>query len=428
MNIVCIGISHHTAPLEIRERLWYSDDEIRVALPRFKAQGLSECILFSTCNRTELYAFADDIGARIESLKNLLIAEKNAASHVKLEHLFVHGSAKAVEHLFRVASGIDSMVVGDVQILAQIKDGLNYAEEAGTNGFFTNKLFQSAFHAGKRVRTETTIGEGAISVSYAAVELAGKIFENLHKKTALIIGAGETAELTAKHLHAKEIGKLLITNRTAERAELLAKRMEGSVLPYESFREQLSHVDIILSSVESDRYILTAYEVKNIVRHRSSSVLFIIDLGVPRNIDPAVRKFENVFLYDIDSLNGLVDGNLYKRKQEIPKVERIIDEELRTLTQWHTSLEANPTIVALRNLVEQIRKDEVEKNVNRFGTKDKELLDMLTKRIVNKILHTPIVNLKNGHDESLSERLQKIRTIRQLFGINAPPEGREHDR
>ncbi len=428
MNLVCIGISHHTAPLEIRERLWYSDDEVRAALPRLKAQGLSECVLFSTCNRTELYAFADDIGARVEALKNLLTGEKNAASHIKPEHLFVQSGVKAVEHLFRVASGIDSMIVGDVQILSQIKDGLNFAEEAGTNGFFTNKLFQSAFHVGKRVRTETTIGEGAISVSYAAVELAGKIFENLRTKTALIIGAGDAAELTAKHLRAKEIGKLLITNRTAERAELLAKRTEGSILPYESFREHLSHVDIILSSVESNRYVLTADEVKNITRQRPSAALFIIDLGVPRNIDPAARKFENVFLYDIDSLTGLVDENLHKRKQEIPKVERIVDEERRSLTQWHTSLEANPTIIALRDLAERIRRQEVEKNVNRFDTKDKELLDMLTRRIVNKILHTPIVNLKNGHDESPTERLKKIRTIRKLFGIDAPSEEREHDR
>lgn len=428
MNIACIGISHKTAPLDMRERLWYSDNEVRTALPRLKATGLQECVLFSTCNRTELYAVGDAIASHMERLKDFLIAEKKTAAHVNREHLFALTGTAAVEHLFRVASGIDSMVVGDVQILAQIKDGLSLAEEVGTNGFLTNRMFQSAFHVGKRVRTETSISEGAVSVSYAAVELAGKIFDNLSQKTALVIGAGETAELTAKYLREKEIGKLLITNRTAERAELLAQRVNGSVLPYESFRHQLDHVDIILSSVESDRFILTAEDVNTICRHRPSGALFLIDLGVPRNIDPAARKIENVFLYDIDSLKGLVDENLHKREQEIPKVEQIIASELSAFVQWHTSLEAQPTIIALRELAEQIRKEEVEKNINRFTTKDRELLDLLTTRIVNKILHAPIVNLKNGQEESLTERLQKIRTVRKLFGLDPQTEERKDGR
>ncbi|MGH2568750.1 MAG: glutamyl-tRNA reductase [Bacteroidota bacterium] len=428
MNIACISISHHTAPLEVRERLWFSDDEIRAALPRLKAHGLQECVLFSTCNRTELYAVADEVGSHTESLKNLLIAERNAGAHVRHEHLFTHVGVKAVEHLFRVASGIDSMVIGDVQILSQIKDGLALAEESGTNGFLINRLFQSAFHVGKRVRTETVIGEGAISVSYAAVELAGRIFEDLSKKTALVIGAGETAELTAKHLRAKKIGKLFITNRTAERAEQLARRVDGSVHPFEAFREQLPHVDILISSVETERYILSAEEIKALCRQRPSTALFIMDIGVPRNIDPAARALDNVFLHDIDSLGGLVDENLHKRRSEIPKVEQIIREELAAFAQWNTSLEANPTIIALRDFAEQIRRDEVEKNISRFGTKDRELLELLTRRIVNKILHPPIINLKNGQDESLTERLQKISTIRKLFGIDASSEEREHDR
>ncbi len=418
MNIVCVGISHKTAPLDVREQLWYSHNEIRNALPRLKASGLQECVLFSTCNRTELYAVGDTVPAHTEQLQDLLIAEKNNAPTVGRHHLFAHAGVNAVEHLFRVASGIDSMVIGDVQILAQIKEGLRLAEEAGTNGFLTNRMFQCAFHVGKRVRTETAIGEGAVSVSYAAVELAGKIFDDLRKKSALVIGAGETAELTAKYLRAKGIGTLLITNRTAERAERLAQRVNGSVLPYESFRQQLDQVDIILSSVESDKFILTAEEVKSVCRRQHTGTLFLIDLGVPRNIDPIVREIENVFLYDIDSLNGLVDENLLKREQEIPKVEQIIADELSEFIQWHATLEVQPTIVALRAIAERIRKEEVEKHINRFTAKDRELLDLLTTRIVNKILHTPIVNLKNGHDESLTERLQNIRTVRKLFGLD----------
>jgi glutamyl-tRNA reductase len=427
MHLLCVGISHVTAPLEIRERLWYSEDEVRALLPRFRGFGLKECVLFSTCNRTELYAFGDSVVAQVERLQEFLIAEKHASADVRHNHLFTYTGGKAVEHLFRVATGIDSMILGDVQILSQVKKGFSIAEEVGTSGFFTHRLFQAALHVGKRARTETRIGEGAISVSYAAVELAGKIFDDLSTKTALIIGAGETAELTAKHLRGKNIGKLLITNRTAERAERLAQHVHGSVLPYDSFRTMLGQVDIILSSVESNGYILTADEVQAIQRYRSSTALFMIDVGVPRNIDPAARALENVFLYDIDNLQGLVDDNLDKRRREVPAVERIIAAELDAFTQWHTSLEANPTIVALRALAEQIRKEEVDRNINRFSTRDRELLDILTTRIVNKILHAPITNLKNGRNESPTERLQKIRTLRSLFGIDRSPEEHDHD-
>lgn len=422
MNLVCIGISHHTAPLEMRERLWFSDDEIRATLPKLKAEGFDECVLFSTCNRTELYAFAEDNDLRVEFLKKFLIEQKSAHQYVPMENLFSYFASGAAEHLFCVAAGIDSMIVGDVQILSQIKSGFNLANECGATGFFMKKLFQTTFHAGKRARSETHIAEGAVSVSYAAVELAQRIFDDLQTKNALVIGAGDTAQLTAKHLKGKGIGSLFITNRTQERAELLAKMVGGTVLPFDSYSNHLSTIDIIISSVNSDRYILNRSDVEKINKSRRTSTLFIIDIGVPRNIDPASKDVENVFLYDLDNLNGMVNENIEKRQAEIPNIREIIAEEIADFYKWHTSLQASPTIAALTEMLEHIRKDEVEKNINRFESKDRELIELVTKRIVNKILHTPIVNLKNGHDESFSERTHKINIVRKLFGLDAKKE------
>jgi glutamyl-tRNA reductase len=403
----------------MRERLWYSNDEIRTALPQLKSAGFHECVLFSTCNRTELYTFSSQDGLRIEFLTNFLREQKSAQQHVPSSRFFSYFASGAAEHLFHVAAGIDSLVVGDVQILAQVKEAYNLAHESGTAGFFMNKLFRSAVHVGKRARSETGVSEGAISVSYAAVELAERIFEDLHRKKALVIGAGDTAQLTAKHLSGKGIGALYITNRTSERSEQLARMVGGKTLPFESFRERLGELDIIVSSVQADQYVLTADDIAKINSGRHSGALFVIDIGVPRNIDPAAKDLENVFLYDMDSLTVMVNETIQKRRAEIPRIKQIIAEELSELYKWHSSLQAGPTIAALTELIEQIRSAEVTKNINRFERKDRELIDLVTKRIVNKILHTPIVNLRNGGDEPLSDRLQKINIVRGLFGIDA---------
>lgn len=422
MNLLCIGISHHTAPLELRERLWFSDDEVRATLPKLKAAGFHECVLFSTCNRTELYAVTAEADFRVDFLKKFLIEQKSASSHVNEDNLFSYFASGAAEHLFRVASGIDSMIVGDVQILSQVKSGFNLALATGTAGFFMNKLFQSALHIGKRSRRETHISEGAVSVSYAAVELAQRIFDDLGSKKALVIGAGDTAQLTAKHLLGKGIGKLFITNRTQERAELLAKMSGGTVIPFEHFTERLAEIDIIIASVNADKYILEKTDIERMNKGRHGGALFLIDIGMPRNIDPEAKELDNVFLYDLDSLNGLVHENVEKREAEIPRIREIIGEELAILFQWHSALQASPTIAALTQLLEQIRKEEVEKNIHRFTPQDQELIELVTRRIVNKILHTPIVNLKNGHDESHNDRLTKINIIRKLFGLDARKE------
>ena len=417
MNLLCVGISHHTAPLDVRERLWFSPEEIRRTLPLLKPMGAAECALFSTCNRTEMYALIENNKLPPEEVKNLLIAQKSAESRVHPSDLFHLTAGDAARHLFRVTAGIDSMVLGDVQILAQVKEGFQFAVELGTAGFFMNRLFQLAFRAGKRARTETEIGDGAVSISYAAVELAEKIFDDLHKRSALVIGAGETAELTATHLRGKEIGKLFVTNRTQERAEQLSDKVRGVVIPFDNWLEKLQDVDIVISSVEVTRFILTAPDIQYALKHQGSKILFIIDIGVPRNIDPEVKHIENVFLYDLDTLNIMIETNLQKRQRELPKVEAVITEVLAELTHWYTSLEINPTITALTQFMENIRQEELAKHIHRFDPKDRELVELVTKRIINKIIHAPIVNLKSKQEASLAERLQKMSAIQKLFGL-----------
>jgi glutamyl-tRNA reductase len=423
MNLLCAGISHHTAPLDVRERLWFSSEEIRQTLPLLRPIGIGECVMFSTCNRTELYVLTENNTIPPEEIKRILITQKSADRKVQSSDLFTLTAGDAARHLFRVAAGTDSMVLGDVQILAQVKEGFHLATDLGTAGFFMNRLFQLAFRAGKRARTETEIGDGAVSVSYAAVELAEKIFDDLHKKSALVIGAGETADLTATHLRGKEIGKLYITNRTQERAEQLATKVQGVVIPFDNWFNTLPDVDIVISSVEVNKFILAAPDIQRALKHHGNKTLFVIDIGVPRNIDPEVKNIENVFLYDLDTLNLMVEENLQKRRAEIPKVEAIITEILAELTHWYSSLEVNPTITALTQFMENIRQEELAKNINRFDPKDRELVELVTKRIINKIVHAPIVNLRGGQETSLVERLQKMSAIQKLFGLaNLPKE------
>lgn len=418
MNLITIGINHRTAPIEVREKIWFSTDETKNILPQLKEKFFKECVLISTCNRTEVYGIPIDQVEEVKGVVDLLISFKNSGDIVKQDHFYELHSSLAVSHLFKVVSGIDSMVLGDVQIISQMKEAYLTASNIKTVGKFTARLFDTAFHVGKRSRTETEIGEGAVSVSYAAVELANKIFADLSKHNALVIGAGETAQLTAKHLQSKNIGKLIFTNRTREKAEAIASELNGSVIDFDSFQSELKNVDIIISSIKIPSYILNAQQIQLAMRQRHNNPLFIIDIGVPRNIDPETSKIDNVFLNDIDALNNMIDKNLGKRRSEVPKVKNIVFEELEQFYNWFRSLQVNPTIQELRTQFELIREDEVRKNINRFSETDKELVEILTKRIVNKILHAPIVNLKNGtNTEADEDTMNKVSLLRHLFGL-----------
>ncbi|MFI5251078.1 MAG: glutamyl-tRNA reductase [Bacteroidota bacterium] len=419
MDLICIGINHRTAPIEIREKMWFSDDEVKSFLPLMKEQYAKECVLLSTCNRTELYYIPrENPSSNGKDVLKFLSRFKSNDESIRDENFYTINAVNVVKHLFKVTAAIDSMVLGDVQILNQVKEAFTMAFERGTTGIILNRLFNNTLHLGKRVRTETEIGEGAISVSYAAAELASKIFEDLSKRTALLIGAGETGELTAKHLRSKELGKLIITNRTRERAESLAAQLDATVVDFDSLMNVLNDVDIVISSVNTGNYLMSAKDLQRVTRTRANRPLFIIDIGVPRNIDPKANDLENVFLNDIDALNHIIDRNLANREAQLPKVQQIVMEELNGFFQWFKGLDVTPTIEQLRDQFEAIRHDEVEKFRHKFSSDKHEELEMLTRRIVNKILHTPMVNLRNGASSEDDQIEHKVHILRSLFGLD----------
>lgn len=421
-DFVSIGVNHRTAPVDVRERLWFSEDEVRVALPQLQAKFFRECVLISTCNRTEVYGMSNGEAIDIEGLRRYVTDSKGATSYLLPQHFYTHTGRDAVRQLFRVASGIDSMMIGDVQILGQVKDAYRLAEECRTLGVISSKLFQVVFHAGKRSRAETRISEGAVSVSYGAVELAGKIYDDLRSKTVLLIGSGKTSELTVKHLRSKRIGNVLVANRTRRKAKDLIEKYGGRVIEFENLKNELRNPDIIISSVNSPEYILTASDLAHAIKERGNKPLLVIDIGVPRNIDPASNNIENVFLHDIDALQVIVDKNLEKRKREIQRVEEIIDEEMDRFLRWQNSLQVIPTIEQLQKMAEEIRKEEVHKHRHRFRPEEVDTLELLTKRIVNKILHPPISNLKNGRGKVDDETMRMLVEVRRLFGFSSTEE------
>ena len=419
MNLFSIGISHHTAAVEVRERMWLSNDEIRQGVAVLKERFFDECMLVSTCNRTELYGVPRDASLHHSDVIATLLDLKHAAEVVRPEHFMTHRDGAVLNHLYKVSAGVDSMVIGDIQILNQVKEAFQLAREAGTLGPVMNRLMQASLHVGKRVRTETTICEGAVSVSYAAVELASKIFADLSRKSVLLIGAGETGELTLKHLVGKGIGSVRVANRTRARAEALVAELGGEVVDYEQMAEGLRVADIVITSVNSPTYVVGPDDVQAVMRRRGNNPLFIIDIGVPRNVDPAARRIENVFLYDIDALSAIVDRNLQKRSGEMPAVTRIVREEMVEFLRWHKSLQVAPTIADFRTTIEAIRQEEVQKNINRFTPEDRELLELVTRRIVNKILHQPLTTLKQGAEDGNHnpDTLLRIKVLRELFGL-----------
>lgn len=418
MNLLGISINHRTAPVDLREALHLSEVEIRNLIQQTKDKVLSEGIIISTCNRTEIYGIPKQNGITHLDLQNLIINFKSAAK-VTEENFQKFVSRESAEHLFRVATGIDSLLIGDNQIFKQVKDSFIVSEEMNFAGFLIKRLMDAAVRVGKRAINETTISEGAVTVSYAAVQLVEKIFANLSKKSAIVIGTGETGEIAAKHLRDRGIGRLALTNRTFEKAEKLATELNTAVFPFDTFKEHLYKFDIIISATSSENIILTKEDIERAMKKRNYDSLVIMDIAIPRDVDPACKDIDYVFYHDIDSLNVIVQQNLAKRRNEIPKVEKIIQEDLDAFFDWYNSLQVAPTIKELRDYFESVRAEEVEKNINKFSEEDREKLEIITKRIINKILHHPTVELKKLFDENSASNFSflKIGVIRELFGL-----------
>jgi glutamyl-tRNA reductase len=419
MQLTLVGLSHKTAPIEIRETLTFPAAGMGAALSALTSSDVvSDALILSTCNRTEIYAVVAD-GAGTDAVIDFLCEHKGLDRHDLVRYLYEAEGHAVVKHLFRVVASLDSMVVGEAQILHQVKEAYDLACQAGAVSRVFHKLFRQSFEVGKRVRTETAIGESAVSISYAAVELAKKVFDTLAGRTILVVGAGKMSELTAKHLVSQGVKQVWVANRTYERAVELAQRFEGTAIPYEELFDRMRQADIVISSTSASGYVISKDQVAGVMRGRRDP-LFFIDIAVPRDIDPTVNDVANAFLYDIDDLNGVVSSNLEERMREAGRAEVIIAEELQTFESWLESMEVVPTIAAIRANAEEMRAEEVAKAMKRLdglSEADRKTVEMLSQAIVNKMLHGPTAVLKTSATEK--DGYAYVDAARRLYGLDA---------
>jgi glutamyl-tRNA reductase len=404
MRLFAVGLSHRTAPVELRESVDFARGGVEAALTALAARGTGrELVVLSTCNRAEIYAVGDT-DATVEALGQFF-SEYHKIDHAQMaEHLYVHRGADAARHLFRVAAGLDSLVVGEPQILGQVKAAYGVASDGQFTAALTNRLFHSAFTVGKRVRAETGLGEGAVSVSYAAISLAKKIFGDLTGCHVLIIGAGEMAKLTGIHLHAQRVKQITIVNRTLASAQGLAARLDGAAVRWEELDAALAAADIVVTATGASAPILTRARVEEAMRPRRNRTLFIIDIAVPRDVETAAGNLSQVFLYNIDDLRTIVQENLARRGTELARAEAIVDEEVARFTAWMQSREIVPTVVALRQRFETIRRAELQRlepKLSGLPPEARSRVDEVTRLIVEKLLLTPTEQLKSVSDEAM---------------------------
>jgi len=419
-TILLIGLNHKTAPVEIRECLAFSTDETTDALDTLQQHSaIAEVILFSTCNRVEVLLTAPEQDRALDATKHFL-SQYKGVPHEKFEDvLYVYEGDEAVRHIFRVTSSLDSMMVGEPQILGQVKDAYRIATEKQTAGVVLNRLLHRSFFVAKRVRTETGIGDHAVSISYAAIELGRKIFGTLERKKVLLVGAGEMAELAVEHLIRNRAGDIFVANRTFERGVALARRFQGTPIRFEEIAESLKQVDIIISSTGATEFVIRPDAVKSVMRPRKNRPLFFIDIAVPRDIDPAINRINNAYVYDIDDLKSVIDENIQDRNKEAIKGERIVDEAVIRFREWRDSLSVVPTIVALRNKMETIADSEIKrtlKSMSHVTEKDRKAVQRMKKALINKLMHDPTIFLKG--DEPQENLALYLDITRKLFKLD----------
>ena len=419
--IIVIGVSHRTAPLPVREALAFPKDQLRDALLRLRAEtGAGEAMILSTCNRVELYTRQDDPGA-VEASESFLARYHSRDGRELHAVLYRYADAEAIRHAFRVASSLESMVIGEPQILGQVKEAYQAAEEAGTLGSALNALRNRTMAAAKRVRTETGIGRNAVSISYVAVELARKIFGELKDKNVLLVGAGKMSELAAKHLVRSGGRATVLGGRTFEKAAELAAALGGKAAPFESLRDELARADIVISGTGAPGIVIHPADVESARaarRRRHARPLFLIDIAVPRDIDPAVRKIGGVFLYDLDDLKAVAEANVRERLKEAAAAEALVEREVREFLDWQKAREAVPLLNELRRRAEEIRRHELDKAKRRIGPltpEQDEAIEAATTAIVNKLLHSPTVHLKEAARET--DAPEQLSLIRKLLGL-----------
>lgn len=380
---------------------------------------LDESVVLSTCNRVEIYGRTTSRYARREYIRDFISRFHNMDPEEIDQHCYLYLDEDAIRHCFRVGSSLDSMVVGEPQIVGQVKEAYFEAKNLQSTGPVLNHLFEKTFNVAKRVRTETGIAEHAVSISFAAVELAKKIFEDLENRAVLLVGAGEMSELAARHLISHGVEKVLVTNRTYERAVEMAREFLGEAVPFETFEEHLPEADIVISSTGSPKPIITKGRVQKVLKARRNRPMFFIDIAVPRDIEPEVNELANVYLYDIDDLETVVESNIKERQREAVKAEELVNREVQVYVTWLASLDVVPTIVELKDKTDRIREEEVAKTLAKLGNvgeKERQSIEAMANSIIKKILHDPIVTLKE-HSEG-DERSRVLEIARRLFNLD----------
>jgi glutamyl-tRNA reductase len=426
MHLVVVGASHRTAPIEVRERFAYGRAELPAALARLRESGAAaEAVILSTCNRTELYAVVPDVGRGVERISALL-AERVALRPAETAgFLYTHRDRYAAEHLFRVAAGLESMVLGEPQIQGQVREAYGAARETicaegPVAGASLHRLFQSALGVGGRVRSETSLGVGAASVSSAAVDLAKKIFGSLKGRRALVLGAGEMSEVTLQCLRAEGVQSSVVANRTFARAEEMAARWGGRAIRFDDFDLALPEVDIVICSTAAPHPVLTRERLRRALPNGAARPLCVIDIAIPRDVEPAVGEAPLVFLYNIDDLQQIVDVSLERRRRQLPDAEALIAAAVEEYWSWYTSLGVVPTIRDLRSHGEGVRRAELERAMRRMAhlaPEDREAIDAMTRALLNKLLHAPTVRLREAAGNGRGTAV--LDTVRYLFELDA---------
>lgn len=420
-QIILIGANHKTAPVELREKLSFSADETLAALTHFKEDArIREALVFSTCNRVEIL-YIPETDDQIDAVVEFIATHKNLPVSEFSPSLYVYRDEAAIRHMFSVASSLDSMMVGEPQILGQVKQAYRTAVEAGAAGVLLNRLMHKSFSVAKRVRKETGIGDNAVSISYAATELASKIFSDLSTKSVMLLGAGEMAELAVEHLISHNVKKIVVANRTFKNALALAQKFNGEAVHFEERETALAHVDIIISSTGATDYVLTRKQVKRAMKERNHNTIFFIDIAVPRDIDPGINRISNAYVYDIDDLKNIVETNIQQREQETAKAKRFVEEAVVVFRQWLDSLAIVPTIKAINDKMTAIVEMELAKTLGgltHLSESDVAAIRRMTRAIASRAIHDPILFLRNTgdhRDDSLY-----LNVARQLFNLDMP--------
>lgn len=419
-GLILVGVNHKTTPIEIREKIALAEGyEQPLALLK-RLPACRECYLLSTCNRVEVLVVGDKAAELERELIAFLFGTSISPEKYR-QYVYVYSGQQAVHHLFAVAASLDSMIVGEAQILGQLKEAYRNAALHGCTGPLLNRLLHKSFSVAKRVRTETGIGSSAVSISYAAVELAKKIFGNLDDKHVLLIGAGEMAELAAEHLLSQKVASVVVANRTLARAVDLAKRYKGTAVALAEIVDQLARADIIISSTGATDIILHKEDVKPVMKIRRNRPLFFIDIAVPRDLDPALNELDNVYLYDIDDLSSVVEMNRSEREKEAVKAARIVDEETLKFQHWWDGMSLTPTILALRQKADDICRNELEKTLHKMpelSDSQRQALAKMVAAVSAKLLHDPLQYLKSEACGGRQSSEVKADIVRNVFGLH----------